>query len=78
MNDTLKHLLAAGQAILPAIVPGAAPAIALGKAVLDALDAGKDLVTPGDQAEYGTTRDALRAKVLAHFDDTIAGLRGGT
>lgn len=76
MDDTLKHLLAAGKAILPQIVPGAGPAILMAKGIIDALDAGKDLVTPGDQADYGATRDALRDKVLAHFDDTIAGLRG--
>ncbi|MBN8843240.1 MAG: hypothetical protein J0H88_08325 [Sphingomonadales bacterium] len=76
MNDAIKHLIAAARDIVPAIVPGAAPAIQLGKAILDALEAGKDLVTPGDQADYGETREALRAKVLAHFDSTIAGLRG--
>jgi len=56
MNDTIKHLLAAADHIMPLMVPGAAPAIQLGKAILDALYAGKDLVTPGDQADYGAIK----------------------
>jgi len=75
MNPILKNILDAAKLIVPAIAPGAELSIKLGKAVLDALDAAEALVTPGDQADYGETRDALRAKVLAHFDSTIAGLR---
>lgn len=76
MNDTLKLLIEAGKSILPAIVPGAAVAIQIGKGIVDALDAAKDLGTPGDQSESAETREAIRAKILEHFDATIAGLRG--
>lgn len=76
MDDILKHLIAAGKAVLPAIVPGASTAILIGKGVVDALEAAKDLGTPGDQAENAVTREAVREKILEHFDDTISGLRG--
>lgn len=76
MDDTLKLLIEAGKAILPAIVPGAGAAIRIGEGIADALEAAKDLGTPGDQSENAETRAAIRARVLQHFDDTIAGLRG--
>jgi hypothetical protein len=77
MDDALKLLIAAGKAVLPQIVPGAAVAIQVGKGIIDALDAAKDLGTPGDQSDNAVTRDALREKILEHFDATISGLRGG-
>lgn len=76
MDDTIKLLIAAGKSVLPQIVPGAAIAIEIGKGIVDALEAGKDLGTPGDQAENATTREAVREKILEHFDATISGLRG--
>ena len=76
MDDALKLLIAAGKAILPQIVPGAAVAIQVGKGIVDALEAAKDLGTPGDQSENAATRDAVREKILEHFDETIRGLRG--
>lgn len=76
MEDALKLLIAAGKAVLPQIVPGAAVAIQVGKGIVDALEAAKDLGTPGDQSDNAATRDAVREKILEHFDDTIAGLRG--
>lgn len=76
MDDTLKLLIAAGKAVLPQIVPGAAVAIQVGKGIVDALDAAKDLGTPGDQSENAVTREAVREKILEHFDATIKGLRG--
>lgn len=76
MNDTVKLLIEAGKSILPSIVPGAAAAIQIGKGIVDALDAAKDLGTPGDQSESAVTREAIRAKILEHFDETIVGLRG--
>ncbi len=76
MDDTLKLLIAAGKAVLPQIVPGAAVAIHVGKGIVDALDAAKDLGTPGDQSENAVTREAVREKILEHIDATIQGLRG--
>ncbi len=76
MNDTVKLLIEAGKSILPAIVPGAGAAMLIGKGIVDALEAAKDLGTPGDQSENAETRKAVRAKILEHFDDTISGLRG--
>lgn len=76
MNDTVKLLIEAGKAILPAIVPGAAVAMHIGKGIVDALEAAKDLGTPGDQSDNAETRAAVREKILEHLDETISGLRG--
>lgn len=76
MDEALKLLIAAGKAVLPQVVPGAAVAIQVGKGIIDALDAAKDLGTPGDQSDNAVTRDALREKIIEHFDATISGLRG--
>lgn len=76
MDDTIKLLIAAGKSVLPQIVPGAAIAIQIGKGIVDALEAGKDLGTPGDQSDNAATRGAVREKILEHFDATISGLRG--
>ena len=76
MDETLKLLISAGKAVLPQIVPGAAIAIEVGKGIVDALEAAKDLGTPGDQSENAVTREAVREKILEHFDATISGLRG--
>lgn len=76
MSDFLKNLIAAATDIAPLIVPGAGPLIKVGKGIVDALEAAKDVAKPGDQSEIDQTLDQLRDKVNAHFDATIAGLRG--
>lgn len=76
MDDTLKLLIAAGKAVLPQIVPGAVVAIEVGKGIVDALEAARDLGTPGDQSDNAVTREAVREKIIEHIDATIKGLRG--
>lgn len=75
MEDALKLLIAAGKAVLPQIAPGAVVAIEVGKGIVDALEAARDLGTPGDQSENLATREAVREKIVEHFNATINGLR---
>jgi len=76
MNDVLAKIIEAGKAIIPAMVPGAGAALAAGKAIAEAIEAGRDLLTPGDQSAADETLAELQQRVNAHFDDTIAKLRG--
>lgn len=76
MEDVLKKLLEAGQAIVPALIPGAGPVLVAGKKILEALEAGKDLFEPGDQSEAEGTIRELNTAMNAEVDAEIAALRG--
>lgn len=76
MKEILQTVLEAGKALLPAIVPGAAPVIEAAGKIAKALEAGKDLLDPGDQSEADQTIREIQAAVNAHADKTIGGLRG--
>lgn len=75
MKEFLTHLLAAAEALAPHIHQGAVPAINAGKAILKAIEAGKELAAPGEPADLQERIDRLQKAVGQHATDTAASLR---
>lgn len=75
MKEFLTHLLAAGEALAPHVHQGAPAAIRAAKAILAALEAGKEIGAVGDQEELDATIDKLQDLVSQHAEETAASLR---
>lgn len=69
-------VLRVAELMVPLVVPGAAPAIAAGKAVISMIDTAKATFSEMDQSRLDAIRDDLAAKVKAHAEETAARLRG--
>lgn len=62
--------------VLPTIVPGAGPAIAAGKAVVDLIDSARKTFGEKDTAVLQAQREALVERVSRHAESTAASLEG--
>jgi short-subunit dehydrogenase len=77
LSAIASQLVSLGKTFLPLLVPGAGPILTMASKVADAIDEGKHIFSATDQAALTATTDALRTKVNAHVDSTIAKLRNG-
>lgn len=69
------NLVTAARNIIPAMIPGAAPFIAAGSAILDAMNNVRaDLTEPVEN--FDETLDELHDRVNAKWDAVAARLRG--
>jgi hypothetical protein len=76
IKSLISSIAHVAETLAPAIVPGAAPLIKAGEAVVGLIDQAKATFGEHDVAVLQAHREELLAKVHAHADSTASRLEG--